>query len=167
VTDLVAEIEQAFGSERMPSKEDLVRFDSFDEPAKVYLLEHLHGRTQDDLLRLLREGALGTGAMCTEELEVAEPGAIRYYLKPFLVHLADNITRDARALDDETPFFLFAHVRNILEHRGHQIFTDSQLKALASLVEASQALLSSLPEGIWTEDVSKQARDLGEVLGRA
>ena len=72
MTDLVAEIEMAFGSERMPSDAELVRFDGFDELGKSYLLEHLSGKSQDDVLRLLREGTLGDGSMCTEELEVAE-----------------------------------------------------------------------------------------------
>lgn len=164
MTDLVAEIERAFSSERMPSDAELVRFDGFDELGKACLLEHLSGKTQDDVLHLLREGALGDGSMCTEELEVAEPAGIRYYLKPFLVRLAERLRSDARVLDDETPFFLFAHIKNILEHRGTGTFTEPQLKAISSLVEESLKLASTLADGTWVKDVSRQLREVGTAL---
>ncbi|HEY4492099.1 MAG TPA: hypothetical protein VI958_08850, partial [Acidobacteriota bacterium] len=88
-------------------------------------------------------------------------------LKPFLVHLAESISYNAHALDDEMPFFLFAHITNILEHRGSHTFTESQRRAISSLVKESLNLLASLPEGIWIEDVSKQAQDLARVLREA
>jgi hypothetical protein len=161
---VIAAIENAFAPKRMPSKEELVRFDGFDGPAKEYLLKYLHGKTRDEVLRELRGGTLGTGAMLTEEMEVAEPAGIRYYLKPFLIHLAERMRDDARALDDELPFFLFTHIRNIVERRGRGTFTESQLRAIAALVDESLNRLASMSEGIWIDDVSTQARALAKVL---
>jgi hypothetical protein len=166
MSNVVAEIERAFGAEPLPHEADLVRFDGFDEPAKEYLRDHLSGKTQDEVLHLLREGAFGNGSTCTEELELAEPAGIRYYLKPFLVDFAESVTLDARALDDETPFFLFAHIRNILERRGSQTFTEPQLQAMASLVAECQQKLQSLGEGIWVADVSEKLHEVSEALKR-
>lgn len=161
---LVTQIEQAFGSETLPSKGKLVRFDGFDQPGKEFLVAYLSGKTQNEVLRLLREGELGNGSTITEELELAEPMAIRYYLKPFLVHFAESISANPQALDDEVPFFLFAHIRNILAHRGKHTFTDAQLGAITAIVNESRTLLLSLPEGIWVKDVAVELGRVYKVL---
>ena len=64
--------------------------------------------------------------MLTEELELAEPVGLQYYLHPFLVHFATQVRADGRVLDGETSFFLFAHLENIIAHRGTNVFTQSQ-----------------------------------------
>lgn len=164
VTNVIDQIEAAFTSAHMPAERELVRFDGVDDPGKAYLREHLAGKTQDDVLRLLREGRLGNGSMCTEELELAEPAAISYYLEPFLLHFAERMLSDPSALDDEVPFFLFAHIDNILRHRGASTFSDAQLRALSAVVGEAQRLVSTLPQGLWVEDVSRQLRAVGNTL---
>ena len=163
---LVKQIEQAFGSEPLPSKDQLVRFDGFDELGKEFLVTHLSGKTQNEVLCLLREGEFGNGSTITEELELAEPVAIRYYLKPFLVHFVESISAKPHALDDEVPFFLFAHIRNILAHRGKHIFTDSQIGTISAVVNESRKLLLSLPDGTWLKDVAEELARVYEALQR-
>lgn len=165
MTGIIDYIEQAFTAEHVPSENDLVRRDGYDELAKEYLLKHLYGKTQSEILDELRSGALGNGSMCTEELEVAEPVGIRYYLKPFLIHLAEEMRSNPQALDNETPFFLFAHIANILKHRGTATFTSQQLRAISALVEESQKALSALPQdAIWKNDVSGKLYELKAAL---
>lgn len=161
---LIEQIERAFSSSSVPSEAELVQFDGVDDPGKTYLREQLLGKSQEDVLRLLCSGELGNGSMCTEELELAELIGLRYYLQPFLVHIAHRVCSDTRALDDETPFFLFAHIKNILEHRGKQAFTDSQLSALSALVTELQRLLATQTNGIWITDVSKQLNEVSNAL---
>lgn len=62
------------------------------------------------------------------------PVGLQYYLHPFLVHFAARVRADGRALDDETPFFLFAHLKSIVEHRGADVFTEAQMLALRTFV---------------------------------
>jgi hypothetical protein len=166
MNELVAILDRAFSSGSIPSESELVRFDGNDAPAKEYLLKHLFGKTQVDVLNLLRSGAFGDGSMLTEEMELAEPIGLRYYLHPFLVHFASRVRSDSRVLDDETPFFLFAHLKNIFEHRGAGVFTQVQLAALNAFVKEMQGAIETRPpnDGIWLQDVSEKLQGLHDAL---
>jgi hypothetical protein len=169
MSELVELLERAFSSDSIPSETELVRMSGNDDPGKDYLRKGLLGRSQAEVLDLLRSGSLGTGSMLTEELELAEPVGLRYYLHPFLVHFATQVQADSRMLDDETPFFLFAHLKNIVAHRGADVFTQAQRTALSMFVGQMLRTMATLPSSgaIWLHDVSKELRELDNALNTA
>jgi hypothetical protein len=167
--ELVELLDRAFSSSSIPSERELVRISENDDPGKEYLRKGLLGKSQAEVLNLLRSGALGTGSMLTEELELAEPVGLQYYLHPFLIHLVTQVRADSRALDDETPFFLLAHLKNIVAHRGANVFTQAQRMALGTLVDELVRAVATLPskDAIWLEDVSHKLRELDDALETA
>lgn len=167
--ELVELLDRAFASDSVPSERELVRIAGNDDPGKDYLRKGLLGKSQAEVLNLLRSGALGNGAMLTEELELAQPVGRQYYLHPFLVHLATQVRADGRVLDDETPFFLFAHLKNIVAHRGAGVFTQTQWMALNTFVSEMLRAIATLQsnDAIWLEDVSQQLRELDHALKTA
>jgi hypothetical protein len=169
MSELVELLNRAFSSNSVPSERDFVRIAKNDDPGKEYLRKGLLGKSQAEVINLLRSGALGNGSMFTEELELAEPVGVQYYLHPFLVHFATLVQADSRLLDDETPFFLFAHLRNIIEHRGANVFTQAQLMALGTFVDEMLRTIATLPskDAIWLEDVSQKLHELDNALKTA
>lgn len=166
--ELVELLDSAFSSYSIPSEREFLRFSGCDDPGKDYLRRCLGGKSQAEVMDLLRAGELGSGAMCTEELELAEPIGLQYYLHPFLLHFAMQVRSDREALDDETPFFLFFNLKNILEHRGAEIFTKQQLVALNVFVDEMRKVLLTLNlnDGVWLVDVSRNLQELRDVLPR-
>jgi len=169
MSELVELLDRAFSSNSIPSERELLRIAGNDDPGKDYLRKGLLGKSQAQVLNLLRSGTLGNGSMLTEELELAEPVGLQYYLHPFLVHFATQVRDDSRVLDDETPFFLFAHLRNIVAHRGANVFTRAQWMALATFVGEMQSAIAtlSLRDAIWLEDVSQVLHELDNALRTA
>jgi hypothetical protein len=169
MSDLVELLDRAFSSDSIPSERELVRIAGNDDPGKDYLRTGLLGRSQAEVLNLLRSGALGNGSMLTEELELAEPVGLQYYLHPFLVHFATQVRADSRVLDGETPFFLFAHLGNIIAHRGANVFTQSQWIALSTFVGQMVRTIATLQskDAIWLDDVAHKLHELERALKTA
>lgn len=169
VSAFVEMLDRAFANDSIPSERQLVRIVGNDDPGKEYLRRALSGKSQVEVMNLLRSGALGNGSMLTEELELAEPVGLQYYLHPFLVHFAARVRADSRALDDETPFFLFAHLKSIVEHRGAQVFAEAQMLALRTFVGEMLRTIATLPseEAIWLKDVWQNLRALDHALNSA
>lgn len=169
MSELVELLDRAFSSDSIPSERELVRIAGNDDPGKDYLRKGLLGKSQAEVLKLLRSGALGNGSMLTEELELAEQVGLQYYLHPFLVHFATRVRADSRVLDDETPFFLFAHLKSIVAHRGASVFTQAQWMALGTFAGEMLRTIAALTsnDAIWLEDVSQKLRELDDALKTA
>ena len=169
MSGFVEMLDRAFASDSIPSERQFVRIGDNDDPGKEYLRKGLSGKSQAQVMNLLRSGALGDGSMFTEELELAEPIGLQYYLHPFLVHFAARVRADSRALDDETPFFLFAHLKSIVEHRGADVFTEAQMLALRTFVGEMLRTIATLPskDAIWLEDVSQNLHELDNAFKTA
>jgi len=169
VSELVELLDRAFSSDSIPSERELVRNAGNGDPGKDYLRKGLLGKSQAEVLNLLRSGALGNGSMLTEELELAEPVGLQYYLHPFLIYFATQVRADNRVLDDETPFFLFAHLKNIIAHRGANVFTQAQWLALSTFVAQMLRTIATLPsrDAIWLDDVSDKLHELDHALKTA
>jgi len=107
-----ADIDAEFGSLRMPSKEDLVVFDGYDELDKEHALNLFHSKTQDDIYREIVSGTMAVGS-AVEDLAVLSPDAFRYYLAPYLTYLCCGVDGDPNE-DEGVHFFCFAfreHIR--------------------------------------------------------
>ena len=169
MTEVIELLDRAFSNDSIPSERELVRIAGNDDPGKHYLRKELLGKSQAEVLNLLRSGALGNGAMLTEELELAEPAGLQYYLHPFLVHFATQVRSNSRVLDDETPFFLFAHLKSIVEHCGANVFTEAQWTALSAFVREMLRTIATLPsrDAIWLNDVSQKLGELDNALKTA
>src|SRR3989339_82654 len=85
------EVLRAFHDEVIPADGSLVVFDGFDELDKEAAVATFSARSADSILVLLRQGLLGNAFNALEELGVLEPAAIRYYIGPFLVRLAEVV----------------------------------------------------------------------------
>jgi len=69
--NVLDQIRNAFPDHGVPSRDALVLFDGFDQPAKEYALDVFGGKTRDEVRARVGKGATGfEGLWGVEELQV-------------------------------------------------------------------------------------------------
>ena len=140
--NVLEQIRDAFPDHGVPSRELLVVFDGFDQPAKEYALDLFGGKTRDQVRALVGKGATGfEGLWGVEDLQVLEPAALQYYLEPFLTFLI----KFEYSKPDEVSFFLCYHLSEVIRIRGADTFTNFP----ASFLFLGQERWLGLPTQAW------------------
>jgi len=120
-----------FNASKIPSKDELVKFDGFDQLEKENAVERFLGKSWDEILNQIPAGGFGT--QCDiEELGVMEPYGLQYYLKSYLLYCIKNEAEPR--YENETVYFLIWTLKEIFRLRGVEVFTVEQRPVIRQFV---------------------------------
>lgn len=154
-------IEKAFNLSKIPTKDELVKFDGYDLLDKEHAIgiflgknwEEIYERislsmpepeseTQSDYDKFFSQ-RLGT-ISDIENLQVLEPYGLQYYLKSYLLYLFSEDCQP-RNTDDFTSYLIYT-LKEILRIRGSAVFTSEQRLVLKQIATTLLHELANSPD---------------------
>ena len=166
MNDLPKEIEQFFGSDRTPNRDELVTLDGFDELDKTEAVRHFGGKSWEAIYQNLTRGESGWTNVRLEEWSSLEPYALRYFFRPYLVYLLDTLKHTHP--DDEFVSYLYFQLSEVLRVRGKNIFDKRQRELLTEIAGVVLKTVESDPRfDIWRKDIKENINACLSLLNAA
>lgn len=121
-----------FNASKIPTQNELVKFDGFDQLEKESAVKRFLGKSWEEVYnKIVSHGGFGTGSDI-EELLVMEPYGLQYYLKSYLLYCIKSEAEPR--YENETVHFLIWTLREIFRIRGVQVFTVEQRPLIRQFV---------------------------------
>jgi len=166
MSNLPKEIERCFGSDRAPTREELVALDGFDELDKADAVKHFGGKSWEAIHQHLTQGEHGWTNVRLEEWSLLEPRALRYFLRPYLVYLLDTLKHIHP--DDEFVSYLYFQLSEVLRVRGESVFDKHQKVLLTEIAGEVLTAVESDPRfDIWRNDIKTNIKKCLSLLSAA
>jgi hypothetical protein len=123
-------IENCFGGNRVPSRNELVKHDGLDSFLKEDAEKAFSGQSWSDLYKHLetRKNAILGADYRLEEWSILEPGPLNYYLRAYLEYLLEVLRQNEP--DGEVVSFLFHELYQAVYIHKRDAFDDAQKEVL-------------------------------------
>ena len=151
-------IKKAFNLSKIPSKEELVKFDGYDVLDKEHAIQIFLGKSWEEIYKRISlsesnmddpsnykrflSQKLGTQSDI-EDLQVLESYGLQYYLQSYLLYLVSKGCQP-RNTDDFT-LFLIGTLKEIFRIQGREVFTDEQCLVLKQITTSLLKELENSP----------------------
>ncbi len=120
-----------FNASRIPTQNELVKFDGFDQLVKESAVKDFLGKSWEEIFNQIPAG--GFGAQCDiEEIGVMEPYGLQYYLKSYLLYCIKSEAEPR--YENETVYILIWTLKEIFRLRGVQVFTVEQRPVIRQFI---------------------------------
>ena len=160
-------IEESFSNVTMPTKEELVHFDGYDQLDKEHAVETFLNKSREDILKVFTEEntikSFGTFSDI-EDLIVLTPKGVHYYIEPYFTHLLNSF--EESKIDYEYLNSLLFAIIQILERDNPDIFTQEQYVVLSELsIFLSEEIKNVNDENMdWIEETKEKISKLKEEI---
>lgn len=166
MSDLLKDVERKFGSEGKPRSEELVNQDGYDELEKADALNSFGRTSWKTVYRYLLQGEPGWSNTKLEEWSCLEPGALRYFMRSYLLYLFHTLGQAQP--DDEFVSYFHFQLSEVLRLRGRSIFDEEQRAVLARVAGEVLAKIENSPAfDIWRNDIRRNVNKCLSFLNAA
>lgn len=166
MNELTKGIERCFGSDHPPTTHELVTLDGLDDLDKAEAVKHFGGKSWETIYQHLVNQEAGWTNVRLEEWACLEPGALRYFLRPYLMYLLHTLK--LKQPDDAFVSYLYFQLSEVLRMRGQKIFDEHQRELLTEIAGLVMATVEGDPRfDIWRNDIDENVEKCLSLLRTA